>query len=49
VASLRSAVEAGLLTRNEARQRLGLPTLPGLDEPLTPANTLTAPAEAPDA
>ena len=41
VASLRSAVEAGLLTRNEARQRLGMPTLPGLDEPLTPANTLT--------
>jgi HK97 family phage portal protein len=48
VSSLRSAVEAGLLTRNEARQRLGLPTLPGLDEPLTPANTLVA-AEAPDA
>ena len=44
VSSLRSAVEAGLLTRNEARQRLGLPTLPGLDEPLTPANTQT-PAE----
>jgi HK97 family phage portal protein len=58
VQSLRSAVEAGLLTRNEARQRLGLPTLPGLDEPLTPANTLTpaqtpqspaAPEEEPDA
>jgi HK97 family phage portal protein len=48
VASLRSAVEAGLLTRNEARQRLGLPTLPGLDEPLTPANTLT-PAQTPQA
>lgn len=54
VSSLRSAVEAGLLTRNEARQRLGLATLPGLDEPLTPANTLThqtgdPPAEDPDA
>jgi len=50
VTSLRSAVEAGLLTRNEARQRLGLATLPGLDEPLTPANTLTAPIEGgPDA
>jgi len=45
VASLRSAVEAGLFTRNEARQRLGMPTLPGLDEPLTPVNTTPA---APD-
>lgn len=47
VAALRSAVEAGLLTRNEARQRLGLPTLPGLDEPLTPANTLTQQQQEP--
>lgn len=47
VVALRSAVEAGLLTRNEARQRLGLATLPGLDEPLTPVNTSTQPAQAP--
>jgi HK97 family phage portal protein len=47
VASLRSAVEAGLLTRNEARQRLGMATLPGLDDPLTPANTMTTTPEPP--
>jgi len=45
VVALRSAVEAGLLTRNEARQRLGLATLPGLDEPLTPVNTSTQPQQ----
>jgi len=48
VVALRSAVESGLLTRNEARQRLGLPTLPGLDEPLTPENTRTEGEGAPE-
>jgi len=46
VQSLRSAVESGILTRNEARQRLGLQTLPGLDEPLTPENTRVEGADA---
>jgi hypothetical protein len=31
-------IEAGFLTRNEARSYEDLPTLPGLDEPLSPLN-----------
>jgi HK97 family phage portal protein len=33
-----SGINAGFLTRNEARQMENLPTLPGLDEPLHPAS-----------
>jgi HK97 family phage portal protein len=33
-----SGIAAGFLTRNEARQMENLPTLPGLDEPLSPLN-----------
>ena len=40
VASLRSAIEVGLLTQNEARDRLGLAPVDGGDEILRPANTL---------
>ncbi len=40
VSSLRSAVEVGLLTQNEARERLGLNPVEGGDEVLRPANTL---------
>jgi len=39
VSSLRSAIEVGLMTANEARERLGLNPLDGLDEPLRPQNT----------
>jgi hypothetical protein len=39
-ASLRSAIEVGLLTQNEARDRLGLAPVDGGDEILRPANTL---------
>lgn len=39
VSSLRSAIEVGLMTANEARERLGLNPLEGLDEPLRPQNT----------
>lgn len=35
---LRVAAETGVYTRNELRASQGLPPLPGLDEPLTPAN-----------
>lgn len=40
VSSLRSAVEVGLLTQNEARERLGLNPVEGGDEVMRPANTL---------
>lgn len=33
-----AGIQAGFLTRNEARQMENLPTLPGLDEPLSPLN-----------
>jgi HK97 family phage portal protein len=33
-----AGIAAGFLTRNEARQAENLPTLPGLDEPLSPLN-----------
>jgi HK97 family phage portal protein len=33
-----SGIASGFLTRNEARQMENLPTLPGLDEPLSPLN-----------
>jgi hypothetical protein len=33
-----TGIQAGFLTRNEARQMENLPTLPGLDEPLSPLN-----------
>lgn len=33
-----SGIASGFLTRNEARQFENLPTLPGLDEPLSPLN-----------
>jgi HK97 family phage portal protein len=33
-----AGIQAGFLTRNEARQMEHLPTLPGLDEPLSPLN-----------
>lgn len=33
-----SGIAAGFLTRDEARQMENLPTLPGLDEPLSPLN-----------
>jgi HK97 family phage portal protein len=33
-----AGITAGFLTRNEARQMENLPTLPGLDEPLSPLN-----------
>jgi hypothetical protein len=38
MASLRTAVEAGFLTRNEARARLDLKPLAGLDEPIVALN-----------
>ena len=33
-----AGITAGFLTRNEARRMENLPTLPGLDEPLSPLN-----------
>jgi HK97 family phage portal protein len=39
VSALRSAVEVGLLTQNEARERLGLNPVAGGDQVLRPANT----------
>ena len=41
MAALRTGVEAGFLTRNEARARLDLPPLPGLDEPTLALNVGT--------
>ena len=38
MAALRTAVEAGVMTRNEAREELDLPPLPGLDEPVIALN-----------
>ena len=37
-AALRTAVEAGFMTRNEARDELDMPALPGLDEPVIALN-----------
>ena len=37
-AALAAGITAGFLTRNEARRMENLPTLPGLDEPLSPLN-----------
>jgi HK97 family phage portal protein len=41
MAALRTGVEAGFLTRNEARARLDLQPLPGLDEPTLALNVGT--------
>ena len=41
MAALRTGVEAGFLTRNEARARLDLDPLPGLDEPTLALNVGT--------
>lgn len=41
MAALRTGVEAGFLTRNEARARLDLEPLPGLDEPTLALNVGT--------
>lgn len=41
MAALRTGVEAGFLTRNEARARLDLPPLPGLDQPTLAMNVGT--------
>ena len=41
MAALRTAVEAGFMTRNEAREELDLPPLPGLDEPTLALNVGT--------
>ena len=38
MAALRTGVEAGFITRNEARARLDLDPLPGLDEPIVAKN-----------
>ncbi len=38
MAALRTAVEAGVMTRNEAREELDLPPLPGLDTPTLALN-----------
>jgi len=38
MAALRTAVEAGILTRNEAREELDLEPLPGLDAPIVALN-----------
>jgi len=38
MAALRTAVEAGFMTRNEAREELDLPPLAGLDEPIVALN-----------
>lgn len=40
VSALRSAIEVGLLSQNEARERLGMAPVEGGDEILRPANTL---------
>ena len=41
MAALRTATEAGFMTRNEAREELDLPPLPGLDEPTLALNVGT--------
>jgi phage portal protein BeeE len=38
MAALRTAVEAGVMTRNEAREELDLEPLPGLDVPIIAMN-----------
>ena len=38
MAALRTGVEAGIITRNEAREELDLAPLPGLDEPIVALN-----------
>jgi len=38
MAALRTGVEAGIITRNEAREELDLEPLPGLDEPIVAKN-----------
>ena len=38
MAALRTAVEAGFMTRNEARERLDMAPLDGLDEPIVAKN-----------
>jgi hypothetical protein len=38
MAALRTGVEAGFITRNEAREHLDLDPLPGLDEPIVAKN-----------
>ena len=38
MAALRTAVEAGFLTRNEAREELDMEPLPGLDAPIQALN-----------
>lgn len=38
MAALRTGVEAGIMTRNEAREELDLAPLPGLDEPIVAKN-----------
>ena len=38
MAALRTAVEAGFMTRNEAREELDMAPLPGLDEPIIALN-----------
>jgi len=38
MAALRTAVESGIMTRNEAREELDLEPLPGLDEPIVAKN-----------
>jgi len=38
MAALRTGVESGVITRNEARERLDLDPLPGLDEPIVAKN-----------
>jgi HK97 family phage portal protein len=40
---LRELTGAGIMTRNEAREKLDMNPLPGLDEPLTPGNMMTKP------
>jgi hypothetical protein len=38
MAALRTGVESGVITRNEARARLDMKPLPGLDEPIVAKN-----------
>lgn len=37
-AILNGYIQSGVMTRSEARERLNLPAIPGLDEPLAPVN-----------
>ena len=38
MAALRTGVEAGIITRNEARREIDMPPLPGLDAPIVAKN-----------